>query len=236
MKKIISLVSFFILLGIMVSTSYGYFPYPSYSGASGLVRIPDASVLPYKNWSLAADFGTQTTSTGNQPSFAYKAAMGAFRNFEIGFVGGLDSTGTAVRDGAYINLKYAPTVDEGKDPLLLAIGIENLASKSQTALYMVATKPLKQGPRLSFGFSADFPQGKFRPLGMAGLDIPVGSISFLVDMFAGESVLQLNGGVRFIILPDFVLEGRAINILQNNSTAAKDNQQFLGGFSWINPF
>ena len=104
---------------------------------------------------------------------------------------------------------------------------------------MVATKPLKQGPFLSFGFMADFVSSKFRPMGMAGIDFPIGSISILSDLFLGESVFQVNGGVRFRILPTFVIEGRAINILSDESPSslrAKDSRQVLFGINWINPF
>ncbi len=223
------------------SAANAYFPFTSLTGASGLTRIPDANVLPYKNWNLATDYGALYTNNGNQqqPAFYYKANLGSFRNFEMGLVGGLDSAGQQLRDGVYVNMKYAPSIGDGSDPLLLAIGVENLASKTQTGVYMVATKPFVQGPSLSFGFLADFPGNKFRPLGMAGLDIPVGTMSFLVDLFAGESLVQLNGGLRYRLIPTFALEARAINILGDNQTPAqnlKDPKQFLIGFSWINPF
>ena len=232
----------FLLILFAVGAAHAYFPFPSLSGASGLTRIPDANVLPYKNWNLSMDYGSLYTNNGNtqQPAFYYKANLGTFHNFELGLVGGLDQTGQQMRDGVYINMKYAPTLGDGSDPLLLAIGIENLASKTQTAVYMVATKPFVQGPALSFGFLADFPGNKFRPLGMAGIDIPISTLSILADLFAGESVMQLNCGLRYRLLPTFALEGRAINILGDNqntaNTTQKDPKQLLFGFSWINPF
>lgn len=215
------------------------FPFPSSTGASGLARIPDAQALPYKNWNIGVEYGTQnTTASTSQPLLNYYANLGAFHNFELGMVGGFDSTGKELRDGVYINLKYSPSIGDGSDPLLLAIGVDNLASKNQADVYMVATKPFVQGPMLSFGFLADFPNSKFRPMGMAGIDIPFGNLSVLADLFAGETVFQLNGGVRFRLLPTFALVARAINILANqpNSQQAKDSQQFLIGISWINPF
>lgn len=224
---------------VIANSAGAYFPFPCVSGASGLTRIPDAFVLPYKNWNLSTDFGTQYNGNQQQPAFYYKANLGAFHNFELGLVGGLDQAGNEIRDGVYVNMKYSPTLGDGSDPLLLAIGVENLASKLQTGVYMVASKPFKQGPVLSFGFMADFPNGKFRPLGMAGLDIRLGNFSILSDLFAGESVFQLNGGVRFNLIPEFALEGRAINIFANQQqalTATKDPKQYLIGFSWANPF
>jgi len=223
------------------SSAHAYFPFTSLAGASGLTRIPDANVLPYKNWDFAVDYGALYANNGNQqqPAFYYKANLGSFHNFEMGLVGGLDSAGQQLRDGVYINMKYAPSIGDGSDPLLLAIGVENLASKTQTGVYMVATKPLAQGPSLSFGFLADFPGNKFRPLGMLGIDIPIGTLSLLADMFAGENLSQFNAGLRYRVIPTFAFEARAINILGDNQTPAqnlKDPKQLLIGFSWINPF
>ena len=165
--------------------------------------------------------------------------MGTFHNFEMGLVGGLEDTGEQLRDGVFINMKYSPTLGDGSDPLLLAIGVENLASRTQTGVYMVATKPFKQGFDLSFGFLADFPGGRFRPMGLAGLEIPTGQLSFLADLLAGESVFQLNAGIRYHIISAFAFDVRAINILADdtaNMNNAKDPKQILAGFSWINPF
>ncbi len=240
-KTIVLLLAVLLILGAgfwSLGSCYAAFPFPSSSGASGLTRIPDAQALPYKNWNIGVDYGVQKLATGDQPVISYKANLGAFHNFELGMVGGLDAAGKELRDGVYINLKYSPSIGDGSDPLLLAIGINNLASKTQTDVYMVATKPLNQGPLLSFGFMADFPNSKFRPMGMAGIDIPFGTLSAIADLMAGETIFQLNGGVRFRLLPTFALEARAINILANqpNAQQAKDPQQFLVGVSWINPF
>jgi hypothetical protein len=52
-------------------------------------------------------------------------------------------------------------------------------------------------------------------------------------------MFQLNGGVRFRIIPTLAIEGRAINILgdQQSATAMpKDPKMYLVGISWINPF
>ena len=233
--------SFLILtaFSIMIAgRACAFLPFPSLTGASGLTRIPDASVLPYKNWNLGTSYGSSNNSNSSQPTMSYIANLGTFHNFELGLVGGLDQAGKEMRDGVYINMKYSPTLGDGSDPLLLAIGVENLASKTQSAVYMVATKPFIQGPRLSFGFMADFPGSKFRPMGMAGLDVPISTLSILTDLFAGENFIQLNGGIRYRILPTLALDGRAINILGDSATAQsiKDPKQFLFGISWINPF
>jgi len=230
----------FLLCSLLLSLSNAKagVPFPCLSGTSGLTRIPDAYVLPYKNWNMSFDYGTLYSGTTQQQTFNYKANIGAFHNFELGIVGGLDSSTQQMRDGLYLNMKYSPNLGDGTDPLFLAIGAENLASKTQTDLYMVATKPFKQGPSLTFGFMADFPNGKFRPLGMAGIEVPLSPVHILADMLAGESVFQLNGGLRFFVTQDFVVEGRAINVLgdTNTGTTAKDPKEYLLSLSWLNPF
>lgn len=237
MKKI--LLFALCLASILAVPSHAYFPFPSLNGESGLVRIPDAKAVPYKNWNLSVDYGTAKDAAGKDtPALYYKANLGAFHGLELGLVGGFDQAGKEVRDGVYVNIKYSPSLGDGTDPLMLAIGVENLASKTQSSVYMVATRPFVQGPDLSFGFMADFPAGKFRPMGMAGIDIPFGTISLLTDMLVGETLFQADAGVRIRFLPTLALEGRAINIVgnQQNPLATKDPQQYLVGVSWINPF
>lgn len=238
MKKIILSLVLSVALASSVPAA---FPMPTLNGPTGLVRIPDAQVVPYKNWNIGLDYGASYPNGSNSsiPALLYKANMGTFNGFELGLVGGYDATGTVIREGVFINLKYAPSIGDGSDPLLLAMGVENLASHTQTALYMVATKPFKQGPSLSFGFMGDFPgNNRFRPLGMAGLDVPIGGgLHILGDLFAGETVFQVNAGVRYFVLPTFAIDGRAINLTgPNNTQASKDSKQYLVGISWANPF
>lgn len=234
--------AFLTILLLFVCGAHAYsFPMPALNGPSGLVRIPDASVIPYKNWNIGVDYGSRfssSTTTEGTPTMFYKANLGSFHNFELGLVGGLDNAGREMREGVFINMKYSPTLGDGSDPLLLAIGVENLASKTQTGLYMVATKPFSQGPKLSFGFLADFPANKFRPMGIAGLDFPVGNtLSLMADLFAGETVFQLNAGARYFLLPTFAVDARGINLLgPSDSQVAKDSKQYLLGISWANPF
>ncbi|OGC03403.1 hypothetical protein A2276_00605 [candidate division WOR-1 bacterium RIFOXYA12_FULL_43_27] len=238
MKKLILSLALSIVLAGSV---FAAFPMPSVNGPTGLVRIPDAQVIPYKNWNIGIDYGAAypAGSANTVPALLYKANMGSFNGFELGLVGGYDAVGTALREGVFINLKYAPSIGDGSDPLLLAMGVENLASFTQTAIYMVATKPFKQGPSLSFGFMGDFPgNNRFRPLGMAGLDVPMGAgLHILGDLFAGETVFQVNAGIRYFLLPTFAIDGRAINIAgPSNTQVSKDSKQYLVGISWANPF
>jgi hypothetical protein len=161
--------------------------------------------------------------------------LGTFHGVELGIVGGTEKDSDRLREGVFVNMKLSLSTGEEPYPLLLAIGVENLFSYTQTDVYMVATKYLKQGPRLTFGFMADFPENKFRPLGIAGIELPLADTLFITsDLLAGETLFQVNAGVRLYFSPIFSLNASALNVLDN--AEAKDRRAALVGFSWANPF
>ncbi len=213
------------------------FPCPAVNGPSGVVRIPSADVIPYKNFNLGADFGARflPSFSSTEATVFYKMNLGTFHGVELGIVGGTEKDSDKLREGVFVNMKLSLSTGEEPYPLLLAIGVENLFSYTQTDVYMVATKYLKQGPRLTFGFMADFPENKFRPLGIAGIELPLADTLFITsDLLAGETLFQVNGGMRLYFTPIFSLNASALNIFDN--AEAKDKRSALIGFSWANPF
>jgi hypothetical protein len=226
---------------LLASAAFAYpqvFPAPALNGASGVVRMPSADVIPYKNFNLGADFGAAflPNVSSAESSVYYKMNLGTYHGVELGIVGGTEQASNQLREGVFVNLKLSLSTDEEPYPLRLAIGVENLFSYTQTDVYMVATKYFKQGPRMSFGFMADFPDHKFRPLGMLGAEVPVaGETLFLAgDLLAGETVFQVNAAARFYFSPIFSLNFLGLNLLDNVN--AKDTRAALMGFSWANPF
>jgi len=212
-------------------------PTPTISGLTGLIRVPTADVLPYKNFNLGAEYGSDmqyTTGSAN-----YKMNLGTFRGVEMGITGqNIPGTGR-IREGVFLNMKLGLATEDEPYPLKLAIGIENLASYGGADVFMVATKYMRQGPKLTFGFLADFPNDKFRPLGVLGLEWPFLSnhISFLVDSLIGENMGQLDLGARIYLTSTFCLHVNAVNVLQEDSNPqGKDPKQIVAGFSWANPF
>ena len=167
MKNAIILASCLLLAGPALAYP-AVFPTPALNGPSGVVRIPSADVIPYKNLNIGADFGATLlpSFTSAESAVYYKMNLGTFHGVEIGIVGGTKKDSSELREGVFVNMKLSLSTDEDPYPLRLAIGIENLFSYYDTDVYMVATKYFKQGPRMSFGFMADFPEHKFRPLGM----------------------------------------------------------------------
>ena len=213
------------------------FPSPALNGPSGIVRIPSADVIPYKNFNLGADYGS-TMPTGGASSEAavyYKMNLGTFHGVEIGVVGGTDRSTNKPREGVFVNMKLSLSTGDDPFPLLLALGVENLFSYTQTDVYMVATKYMQQGPKLTFGFMADFPNNRFRPLGITGMELATGDNLLLgADLMAGETIFQVNAGLKFYFTPIFSLNLSGLNIL--DSAQAKDSRAALAGFSWANPF
>ncbi|MBN2058538.1 MAG: hypothetical protein JW782_07065 [Candidatus Saganbacteria bacterium] len=213
------------------------FPAPAINGPSGIVRIPSADVIPYKNFNIGADFGAKflPSFTSSESAVYYKMNLGTFHGVELGIVGGTEKDSGKIREGVFVNMKLSLSTGEEPYPMLLAIGIENLFSYTQTDVYMVATKYLKQGPRLTFGFLADFPDNKFRPLGIAGVELPLADTFFFTsDLLAGETLFQVNAGARIYFTPIFCLNISTLNVFDNAD--AKDSRSALVGFSWANPF
>lgn len=215
-----------------------YLPAPEINGPTGVVRMPSADVIPYKNFNLGMDYGTTVTSGGSATGEAvlyYKMNLGTFHGVELGIVGGTEKDSSKLREGVFVNMKLSLSTGDEPYPLLLALGVENLFSYTQTDVYMVATKYFQQGPKLSFGFMADFPNNKFRPMGIAGIDAGLGDTLFLLaDLMAGETLFQVNAGVKIYFTPIFSLNISGLNILDGSQ--AKDPRTALIGFSWANPF
>jgi hypothetical protein len=218
-------------------------PTPSVIGSTGVVRIPSADVIPYKNVDFGLDIGSNISN--DKFSLYYKFAFGTFQGMELGCVG-MDNRMGAMQEGVFINMKYSLATDTSPYPLLLAVGVENLASFNRCDVYMMATKYFQSGARLHFGFLGDFPgltDSRFRPLGAFGFDAPFFSerLYFLTDMLAGESLYELNLGFKWYASDSFAMSLSGLNILADDNRKAvdkekdKDSKTVLLGFSWINP-
>ena len=213
------------------------FPSSALNGPSGLIRIPSADVIPYKNFNIGGAYGKTMPDGGatGEATTYYMMNLGSFHGVELGIVGGTERNSSTVREGVFVNMKLALSTGDEPDPMLLAIGVENLFSFTQTDVYMVATKYFKQGPKLTFGFQGDFPANRFRPLGMAGIEFPIGDTLYLIsDIIAGETLMQANAGLRFYLNPLLSFSVSGLNIF--NNADAKDDKAILAGFNWANIF
>lgn len=231
--------SFVICCLLFTSQAFAYavFPAPSLNGPTGLVRIPSADVILYKNFNVGLSYGSTVSSVPGataESAVYYMMNLGTFHGVEFGIVGGSEKGQNKLREGVFVNMKLSLSTGEEPQPLLLALGVENLFSYTQTDVYMVATKYFKAGPKLTFGFEADFPNYKFRPMGILGAEVPIGENLFILgDLMAGETLFQVNAGMRFYFTPLFSVNISGLNLLDGTET--KDSRTALVGISWANP-
>ncbi|MFA5097304.1 MAG: hypothetical protein WC490_01595 [Candidatus Margulisiibacteriota bacterium] len=220
----------------------------SLTGSTGLIRMPSGDVLKAKDWDLGIDYifdnssATAITSgTDLRGSWSYKANFGADmgpnNGLELGFVGRTEKVTNRFKEGVFINIKYGMASSNDRDALHMAIGVENLTSSLESDVYMVATKYFNSGLGLHFGAMFDFPDyNRFRPLGMLGITSPVGAKNLIAmaEAFAGESVFQLNAGLRYDLARSFSINVRGLNV--TNSPNAKETQSFSAGICLTSPF
>lgn len=239
--------SYLIALFLAAMLSYETFafvpqPTPSVTGSTGLIRMPSADVIPYKNLNVGLDFGP--IAFEDRWQLLYKMNIGTFQGMELGCVGSDDQKG-GIKEGVFINMKYGLSADNSPYPLLLAIGVENLTSRTLSDVYMVATRYFPNGSKFHFGFVGDFiatdeASSKFRPVGAFAYDFPAfGEKTYcLVEIFAGEHVFQIDTGLKWYISDTFALNLNGINIFAAKNTPEenyRDSKVIMMGFSWINP-
>ena len=247
MKRQIILCLIFLLLSLplagIAKAQINLFPGPSLIGSTGLLRMPSADVLPYKNFNIGVDYGVDSRTS--EPVLYYKMNLGTFQGLEMGIVGGTKENingsngGSNLKEGVFINLKYSLSTDNSSTPLLLAIGVENLSSYNNTDIYMVATRYLREGPKIHFGFLGLFPGDKFTPVGMLGFDFQIGESGILIlsEIFAGETIFQFDLGTRIYFSETLSANITGLNIFQSEENPTGiNNKAITAGFSWINPF
>lgn len=238
-KKILILILAFLVISSQVFAFVPQ-PTPNVIGSTGTIRIPSADVIPYKNIAFGLDIGSNLAN--DKFALLYKFNLGIYQGMELGCVG-MDNQMGAMQEGVFINMKYSLATDTSPNPLLLAIGVENLASFNRSDVYMMATKYFPNSMRLHFGFLGDFPKSRFRPLGALGFDSPLftDNFYFLTDMLAGENLYELNTGFRWYISDSVAINLTGLNILADDNRKPedkandKDPKTVLIGFSILNP-
>lgn len=218
------------------------------TGSTGLVKMPTAQILNSRDWNVGIDYIFDTSSgsqianlTDLRGSWTYKfnigADMGHDKGMEIGFIGKTEKVTNRFKEGVFINMKYAMKSSDDPDALSLALGIENLTSSSESDAYIVASKFWGNGLGLHFGAMFDFPNyNKFRPLGMLGVNAPVGdkNLNLMGEVFAGESVFQVDAGISYTFSRAFSVIVRGVNV--TNNISARDNQSYTAGVCLTSPF
>lgn len=206
---------FFSQIGVAVLIVGGVFfgniaAAPTLNGPTGLITVPTAESLQYKAINVALDYKL----TENTQQYFYKFNFSEFRNVELGVVGGSVPT-----EGVFVNAKYYLMSDNSRFPLSIAIGAENLGSKTNTGVYMVASKKFQGGVSGHFGFYANFGNGtEVDPSIIGGTEwILDNRVSLLADIMGKQRKYTLNAGLRFAIYPDFYLRAAALDLGNTSS-------------------
>lgn len=167
----------------------------SLSGTTGLITVPTAEALHYKEFNISHDYFRATLPEND--TWKYKLNVGTFQNIELGIVGG-----KVPSEGVYINVKYYLKESESRFPLSLAIGIENLSSLKETSVYMVTSKKLQYDLTAHFGFRALFTE-TLNPTLMGGINYMFSNrFEFLTDIDGNGELFLFNAGARFYIKPN----------------------------------
>ncbi|MBI60410.1 hypothetical protein CL657_04250 [bacterium] len=144
---------YFLPFMMLVLTSFfSAFTYslPNITGSTGLITMPTAEILKYREYNVAIDYNLNLDSSTSS-EYYYKFNVGALDNVELGFVGG-----TNPAEGVFLNLKWNLSSNTGRFPLLMAIGFENLTSTNESDFYIVSSKKLRSDLGLHAGFKALF--------------------------------------------------------------------------------
>ena len=211
-----------ILISLLISGAHA--ASPSLTGATGLIGIPTAECLKFKEFNISIDSTFKDGRFGRGNKFLYKANLGIFNNLEIGFVGG-----TVPKEGVFVNLKYTLWGGSERLPLGVAFGVENLCSDDMTDIYLVASKEFSFGMNGHFGFKADIENKKAKANIMIGAELFIGkSMSVVADVMGEQSEYLLNLGLRYNPIPK--LQVRASILDATNS--ARKGQQYSFGLAW----
>ncbi len=181
----------------LILSSVFVFPESTLYGTSGLIAMPPAQSLEYKKMHTAYDYQFQNDNSDDGTSF-YKVNVGTYDNLELGFVGG-----TIPTEGVFVNAKYFVMSDSEAYPTSLAIGLQNMGSKHNSSIYLVASKVFEQGLEGHFGFKATFDE-KIDTSAMLGLEYFFSDqVSVLMDYTGLDNLYALNLGAR-IYLNEFI--------------------------------
>tara|TARA_A100001015_G_scaffold313545_1_gene421007 strand:- start:307 stop:960 length:654 start_codon:yes stop_codon:yes gene_type:complete len=199
MKKLVAAFIFILNLGLYAGQTI--------HGPSGLISMPSGESLEYGKFDLAIDFKLDGSEKGSQ---YYKFNLGAFKNSEIGVVGG-----TVPTEGVFVNVKYFLLSDNERFPFSIAVGLENLGSKDNTGTYFVGTKQFEGGLSGHLGFRAIFDNRIDPSVMMGGEYVFDDRMTFLVDFTGRNRKYSLNVGMQYYLNYDVVYRLNILDVTQN---------------------
>ncbi len=202
------------------------FAAPSVYGPTGLIEMPTAESVAYKQFNVAVDYTmTERTNETTDRQFNityYKFNLGSFENWELGILGG-----TFLEEGVYVNMKHLLMTNQEEDTLSISAGFEKIGARNDMSAYLVTSKKFQDGLNGHFGFKAFF-QNNFYAAAMLGFEYFTNeTVSFLVDLLGEKSQnYVLNAGVNILIEEDISIRLNILDITQNR--AANETVYTLG--------
>lgn len=199
----------FILFAVLASLGMT-FATPSLNGPTGLIDMPTADSLRYKEYNVGYDY-LVATDDDDEDRHIYKLNLGTFEDWEFGVVGG-----TVPDEGVFLNLKYHIMDDQQEFPLAVAAGIENLASSENTSVYLVASKTLQGGWHGHFGFRALFADEIDASVMFGAEYFITDMMSVAADITGEDEHYELNVGYRFFMNDQVTWQVSVIDATDNN--------------------
>lgn len=208
---------------------------PTLYGPTGLVTMPTAEGLRYKEFDLGLNYippylkGEENDHgdiVGQDESaiLNYYANLGAFEGLEVGF------SGRGGREGVFVNMKYYLISDTSENPLSMAIGMQNLSSYYDTGLYMVMSKQVNLNLGLNFGFLGRFYSGTSDTNMMFGLKYMMSEQwAMMLDTVGEHNIYSWNLGMQMQLGETMALNMSALNIL---NPVERKNSVFAIGLNW----
>lgn len=219
-------IAFFIFL---VLFSQACFPMPNINGTTGLIVIPIADSLKYKEYNLGLDsLLFEAKDTDIESIFIYKANIGLFSNLELGFVG------QSYQEGVFINLKYYLASDNSKYPLKTAIGASNLTSYNKTDVYIVASKWFNDLISGHLGFKILVNDNQSITNLMLGLELILQKdTALLFDLIGEGENYMFNTGLRYLINHNLQANLSVLNMASKNTYFGSQDMMISFGIVWI---
>ena len=184
---------------------------PSLNGASGLITMPTAESLHYKEFNLSYDY-LANIDASERNSWKYSMNLGTFENLEIGAVGGENPA-----EGVFLNVKYFISEGSERLPLTFATGFENLTSKTNSDFYLVVSKALEPDLHIHGGFKAIFAE-ELDPIVMAGCNYMFNKkIEFLGDINGQDQTYQINLGMNYQLTDLLILRTNIVDLFQTST-------------------
>ncbi|MFC1483214.1 hypothetical protein ACFL56_03025 [Candidatus Margulisiibacteriota bacterium] len=206
-----------ILFIILLLLSSAVSAFTNYQGVTGELITPTAFSLKYKEFALGIDNYTMHNPSENIYLNTYKGAIGFTDNLELGFIGQEE------KDGVYLNLKYSLVQGQSERAFGFALGLENVSSTQNTALYMVASKRFEPWIMGSLGFRA----AQENTTTFINLDWTLNEYTFLIiEAEGGDGEYDGNAGIRFRMNEQIYLNIGFVNIVNGHDNDTYAN--FVG--------